>query len=128
MSYIRLIDAIIRATAKEDESPMSEKSHPRANGDAGYPHVLAHSPKDNVAVAVIEGLSADTDALGVVTENDTTFRVQVKSDIPIGHKVALTDLKAGDTAFKYGQDIGKIIKDVAKGEHVHVHNCKTKRW
>lgn len=92
------------------------------------PHVLAHSPKDNVAVAVIEGLSAGTKAFGVVTENDTTFEVDVKHDIPIGHKVALTDLKAGDTAIKYGQDIGKIVQDVAKGEHVHVHNAKTKRW
>ena len=92
------------------------------------PHLLAHSPLDNVAVAVIEGLSADTDAFGVVTENDTTFAVHVRHDIPIGHKVALTDLKAGDTAIKYGQDIGKIIQDVAKGEHVHVQNLKTKRW
>jgi len=99
-----------------------------ANGDGRNPHVLAHSPKDNVAVAVIEGLKADTDAFGVVTENNGTFRVHVKSDIPIGHKVALTDLKAGDTAIKYGQDVGRITADVAKGEHVHTHNMKTKRW
>ena len=49
-------------------------------------------------------------------------------DVPIGHKIALTDLKAGDTAIKYGEDIGKIIADVPKGGHVHTHNCKTKRW
>lgn len=98
------------------------------NADGRNPHVLAHSPKDNVAVAVIEGLTAGTHAFGVVTENDTTFEVEVKQDIPIGHKVALADLKAGDTAIKYGQDIGRIVKDVAKGEHVHVHNAKTKRW
>jgi (2R)-sulfolactate sulfo-lyase subunit alpha len=100
----------------------------KPNGDGRNPHVLAHSPKDNVAVAVIEGLRGGTQAFGVVTENDTTFEVAVKQDIPIGHKVALIDLKAGDTAIKYGQDIGKIVKDVAKGEHVHVHNAKTKRW
>ncbi len=106
---------------------MSKKSETSA-ANARNPHVLAHSPKDNVAVAVIEGLAANTQALGVVTENDTVFEVFVKQDIPIGHKVALADLKAGDTAIKYGQDIGKIIKDVAKGEHVHIHNAKTKRW
>ncbi|MDQ4060685.1 MAG: UxaA family hydrolase [Pseudomonadota bacterium] len=94
----------------------------------GIPHVLAHSPKDNVAVVVVEGLKAGTEAFGVVTETDTTFTVHVKHDIPIGHKVALTDLKAGDTAVKYGQDVGRIIQDVAKGEHVHTHNLKTKRW
>ena len=92
------------------------------------PHLLAHSPKDNVGVAVIEGLLANTDAFGVITENNSTFEVYVKQDIPIGHKVALEDLKVGDTAIKYGQDIGKIVKDVAKGEHVHVSNLKTKRW
>ena len=65
---------------------------------------------------------------GVVTENDTTFEIRVRQDIPIGHKVALVDMRAGDTAIKYGQDIGRIVKDVAKGEHVHVDNLKTKRW
>jgi (2R)-sulfolactate sulfo-lyase subunit alpha len=48
--------------------------------------------------------------------------------VPIGHKVALKDLKAGDTCMKYGEDIGKIVADVAQGEHLHTHNCKTKRW
>ena len=92
------------------------------------PHLLAHSPRDNVAVAVVEGLEADTAAFGVVTETDDTFEVHVTQPIPIGHKVALADLKAGDTAVKYGQDIGKIVKDVARGAHVHVGNLKTKRW
>jgi (2R)-sulfolactate sulfo-lyase subunit alpha len=47
---------------------------------------------------------------------------------PIGHKIALKDLKKGDTVFKYGEDIGIITADVKKGDHVHTHNCKTKRW
>ena len=29
---------------------------------------------------------------------------------------------------KYGEDIGRIVAPVAKGEHVHIHNLKTKRW
>jgi (2R)-sulfolactate sulfo-lyase subunit alpha len=29
---------------------------------------------------------------------------------------------------KYGEDIGIITADVKKGDHVHTHNCKTKRW
>jgi (2R)-sulfolactate sulfo-lyase subunit alpha len=106
---------------------MTSSQH-HAHAGRTNPHLLAHSPKDNVAVAVIEGLCANTDAFGVVTENDSTFDIHVKQDIPIGHKVALVDLKVGDTAIKYGQDIGKIIKDVAKGEHVHVGTLKTKRW
>ena len=92
------------------------------------PHVLAHSPKDNVAVVVVEGLKAGTDAFGVVTETNAPFRVAIKDDVPIGHKVALADFKAGDTAIKYGEDIGRITANVAKGRHVHTHNLKTKRW
>ena len=96
--------------------------------DTKYPHVLAHSRKDNVAVVVVEGLTAGTNAFGVVTEDDSTFSILVKQDIPLGHKVALADAKIDDTAIKYGQDIGRFVRPVAKGEHVHVHNLKTKRW
>jgi (2R)-sulfolactate sulfo-lyase subunit alpha len=99
-----------------------------ASGEAKIPHVLAHSPRDNVAVVVVEGLAAGTEALGVITENNASFTVAVKHDIPIGHKVALVDFKDGDTAIKYGQDIGRFVQGVKKGEHVHVHNLKTKRW
>ena len=92
------------------------------------PHFLVHSPKDNVGVVVIEGLETGTDMLGVITENDTTLNLKSEADIPIGHKVALTDLKTGDTIIKYGQDIGKMVADAGPGDHVHVHNLKTKRW
>ena len=92
------------------------------------PHFLVHSPKDNVGVVVIEGLEAGTDMLGVVTETDTTLNLKSEANIPIGHKVALTELKSGDTIIKYGQDIGKMVADAGPGDHVHVHNLKTKRW
>ena len=49
-------------------------------------------------------------------------------EIPLGHKIAMTDLKEGDTILKYGHDIGKVVKSIKKGEHVHVHNVKTKKW
>ena len=54
--------------------------------------------------------------------------LKANHDIPIGHKAALRDIKTGDTIWKYGQDIGKAIADIGRGEHVHVHNVKTKRW
>ena len=92
------------------------------------PHFLVHSPKDNVGVVVVEGLDSGTDMLGVVTEIDKTVKLKAKSAIPIGHKVALKALKKGDTVIKYGEDIGRMVADAAVGEHVHVHNLKTKRW
>jgi (2R)-sulfolactate sulfo-lyase subunit alpha len=92
------------------------------------PQLLVHDQKDNVGVVVVEGLKTGTDMLCVVTADNSSFHLTSTDDVPIGHKVALKDLKAGDTAVKYGEDIGKMVADVRKGGHVHVHNLKTKRW
>jgi len=92
------------------------------------PHLLVHDKKDTVGVVVIEGLKAGTDMLAVITADNSEFHLQVKVDVPIGHKVALTDIRKGDTVWKYGHDIGIAVADISKGEHVHVHNLKTKRW
>ncbi|MGO8790658.1 MAG: hypothetical protein ACLQVL_25185 [Terriglobia bacterium] len=37
-------------------------------------------------------------------------------------------IKPGDTVIKYGEDIGKVVANIQTGQHVHVHNLKTKRW
>ena len=92
------------------------------------PHLLVHDKKDTVGVVVVEDLKRGTEMLCVVTADNSSFKLKSKMDVPIGHKVALVDIKKGDTVWKYGQDIGKAIADIAKGEHVHVHNVKTKRW
>ena len=60
-------------------------------------------------------------------ENDDSTKIQSKNEIPLGHKIAMTDLNEGDTIIKYGHDIGKVL-NLLKGEHVHVHNVKTKKW
>ena len=92
------------------------------------PQLLVHEKKDTVGVVVIEGLKAGTEMTCVVTADNSSFKIKSKMDVPIGHKVALVDIKKGDTVVKYGQDIGKAVADIRRGEHVHVHNLKTKRW
>jgi (2R)-sulfolactate sulfo-lyase subunit alpha len=92
------------------------------------PHLLVHDRRDNVGVVVVEGLEAGADMLCVVTENDSEFRMKALQPVPIGHKIALADLSVEDTVIKYGQDIGRIVAPVRRGEHVHTHNLKTKRW
>ena len=92
------------------------------------PHLLVHDRRDNVGVVVVEGLSAGTEMLCVVTQDDSDFRLTARADIPIGHKVALSALATGDTVIKYGEDIGRMSGSAKKGGHVHVHNLKTKRW
>ncbi len=92
------------------------------------PHLLVHDKKDSVGVVVVEGLKANTGMLCVVTADNSTFNLKAQMDVPIGHKIALVDIKKGDTIWKYGQDIGLAKAKIGKGEHVHVHNVKTKRW
>lgn len=92
------------------------------------PHLLVHDRRDNVGVVVVEDLAADTEMLCVVTQDDSDFQLRVRQSVPIGHKVALQDLAAGTTVVKYGQDIGRLVDAVRRGEHVHIHNLKTKRW
>jgi (2R)-sulfolactate sulfo-lyase subunit alpha len=95
---------------------------------ANHPHLLVHDARDNVGVVVVENLAAGTNMLCVVTADDSEFRATVTQDVPIGHKVALKDLASGDTIVKYGEDIGRVVAPIRKGEHVHTHNLKTKRW
>ena len=95
---------------------------------ATTPHLLVHDHRDNVGVVVVENLRAGTDLLVVVTEDNSELHAVNNQDVPIGHKVALRDLAVGETVIKYGQDIGRVVAPIAKGDHVHTHNLKTKRW
>ena len=68
------------------------------------------------------------DELMRIMDQDKDLSVKALSDIPIGHKLAIKALKNADTVIKYGVDIGRTIAPIAVGEHLHVHNVKTKRW
>ena len=91
-------------------------------------HFVLHDSKDTVAVVVVEGVKAGTELMGWIMDDDKSTSLQAKQDIPIGHKVALKDMNPGDTVWKYGVDMGKVIVPIKAGEHAHVHNIKTKRW
>ncbi len=92
------------------------------------PHFLVHEHTDNVAVAVQEGISAGQKVTLWVMDTDETLEMTALDAIPLGHKIALKDLAAGDTVIKYDHDVGRIVAPVKKGGHVHTQNMKTKRW
>ena len=92
------------------------------------PDLIIHDEKDNVGVVVIETTKKGQDCSAWIMENDKTVNIQSADEIPLGHKIAMVDLNEGDTIIKYGHDIGKVVKSIKKGEHVHVHNVKTKKW
>ncbi|MBP3954516.1 altronate dehydratase [Gemmata sp. G18] len=72
-------------------------------------------PQDNVAVARKPIPSGTTFAF-----DGGTFTLP--KGIGMGHKFALVAIKEGDPIHKYGQVIGFAGRNVAPGEHVHVHN------
>jgi (2R)-sulfolactate sulfo-lyase subunit alpha len=89
---------------------------------------LIHSKEDDVCIATTD-IKAEEEVMCVYLENPSNH-VIVRSlqDIPLGHKIALRDLKRGDKVLKYGRVIGEVIRDIRKGEHVHIHNIRTLRW
>jgi (2R)-sulfolactate sulfo-lyase subunit alpha len=91
-------------------------------------HFVVHEERDGVGVVVVEGVKSGQKLTGWIMEDDKDVEITSKSDIPIGHKVALKDMAPGDTVVKYGIDMGKVTAAIRKGEHAHVHNIKTKRW
>ena len=88
---------------------------------------LVHDARDNVGVAVVD-IEPGQAVTGAALDNGDQLRVVTLEAIPLGHKIALKDFKVGDTVIKYGEDIGKVVAIIHAGEHVHVHNLKTKRW
>jgi len=79
--------------------------------------VLGFDARDNVANA-LEALSAGdrVEALGRAAVAGT--------DIPRGHKIALSPIARGEPVVKYGEAIGRARSDIAPGDHVHVHNVE----
>ena len=91
-------------------------------------HFVVHDEDDSVGVVVVEGVRSGQKLNGWIMDQDKSIDVTAKSDIPIGHKLAIRPLKSGDTVIKYGVDIGKTIAAIQVGEHTHVQNLRTKRW
>lgn len=88
---------------------------PPASGHASPRRVLAVDGRDNVANALEELATGDrVEALG--------RSIAVLTPVPLGHKVALAPIAAGDSVVKYGEAIGRASVDIAAGEHVHTHN------
>lgn len=88
---------------------------------------LVHEKADTVGVATVEIKAGET-AKGLYMDSQEAVEVKALQDIPLGHKIAMKDHKVEDGVLKYGHDIGRVVADIKLGEHVHIHNLKTRRW
>jgi len=89
---------------------------------------IVHDKADTVGVVVVEDVQPNKELTGWIMETEETVRLIALDEVPLGHKIAINDIKTGDTVLKYGHDVGRAVAPVGKGRHVHVHNLKTKRW
>lgn len=78
------------------------------------PDFIRIHPGDTVAVA-----------LRAVPKGTEFSGVQANADIPQGHKMALTAIRAGEKVIKYGFPIGHATENIAPGDWVHTHNMAT---
>ena len=90
-------------------------------------HFLTHGKDDNVAVAVVD-VNKGENCKCLNMSDQSKFEIKSLMDIPLGHKSALKDFSKDDTIIKYDNDIGRVVEAIKKGDHVHVHNVKTKKW
>jgi len=88
---------------------------------------LVHDSADTVGVATMD-LKAGETARGLCMDTQNAIEIEVLDDVPLGHKIALKDHYVGDAVIKYEHDIGKVVADIRRAQHVHVHNLRTRRW
>jgi (2R)-sulfolactate sulfo-lyase subunit alpha len=93
---------------------------------ASVPSFLTHKAGDHVAVAV-KDVSPGTAEVGFL-DGSPSDTVEVNAEIPLGHKVALQDVAAGEDVIEYGVRTAIASVDILKGDYVHIHNVRSARW
>jgi (2R)-sulfolactate sulfo-lyase subunit alpha len=88
---------------------------------------LVHEKGDSVGVATVD-IKAGQTAEGLYMDSQEKVKIKTNHNIPLGHKVALKALAVDESVIKYGHDIGKVVAKIKAGDHVHIHNLKTRRW
>ncbi|GAB3025317.1 UxaA family hydrolase [Natronobiforma cellulositropha] len=93
-----------------------------AEGDAATRAAISLDPTDTV-VTLLEDVSAGE----WLTLEDGEGRLELREDVPFGHKVAVVGHDSGDAVRKYGEPIGVATDPIPAGAWVHTHNCDSVR-
>ena len=100
-------------------------------------------PLDNVAVALedlkkgetisvtaeasagIQKTASVEETSAPVLSAEVSASILLREDVARGHKIALTDIAAGQPVIKYGCVIARARTDIPAGSWVHTHNAET---
>lgn len=94
--------------------------------DQQAPDFLAHREGDMVAVAVRDLHPGEVHGAYLDTDKDVTL--DLHHEVPLGHKLALTDVAAGTDVIEYSIRVAVASQDIEKGDYVHTHNVRSARW
>ena len=86
--------------------------------------VIVMKPSDNVCT-VVENI--EPGSVVAVPDKGEQISITVNEKIPFGHKFAFRPIHPGDPIIKYGEVIGVATREIAPGQHVHVHNLESRR-
>jgi hypothetical protein len=83
-------------------------------------NMVVLSPADNVGVATRDiAAKAMARALGGTA-------LEALEDIPLGHKIALTEIAARAPVLRFGVPVAVATRAIPRGALVHVHNVKSR--
>jgi len=82
--------------------------------------IMIH-PGDNTATLFGEAAPGQPITV-VVKSGEVVLEITARELIPVGHKIALREIREGEQVIKYGESIGVATRRIQKGEHVHVQN------
>jgi (2R)-sulfolactate sulfo-lyase subunit alpha len=88
---------------------------------------LIHKRGDHVGVAVADIVRGEH-VQGVFMDDDSTIEIDANDAVPLGHKIAITDVAGDASVIEYGIPIGKAVEAFSTGAYVHTHNLKSARW
>jgi len=72
-------------------------------------HFIVHDKVDTVGVMVVENAVPGQELTGWIMETNETIAIKALDAVPLGHKIALKEINAGDTVLKYGHDVGRAV-------------------
>ncbi|MCK9357022.1 MAG: UxaA family hydrolase [Dehalococcoidia bacterium] len=87
---------------------------------------ITMDPRDNVATALTEVRAGDEVEV-LSTTRAVVQHLRANDSLPLGHKIALADIAAGQNIIKYGAKIGSASVPIHTGDYVHIHNVESDR-
>jgi altronate dehydratase small subunit len=81
---------------------------------------------DNVATA-LTNFEENIQVKIVLSSQQVIKEIKTNQVIAFGHKLAVEAIDKGQKVIKYGEVIGHATKNIAIGDHVHIHNVNSNR-